>query len=280
MMPLVCVYDEVSGSCLEYCLRGPKFTGKERDTESGFDMFAARYYASNLGRFSSPDPVRMTLDMTDPQTLNKYSYVFNRPTALVDPDGEWPMWFHHVVIEDVFGPKGLNLGARAITTLESASDWVDSAANQEDSKSYMHSMRVGGWFATQTVDQAEALSLGYINSELDAAVSAQIAFENKGQSGLSDDALDHFGHALHTATDATSPEHAGYQPWCWECPLQVHNHITAENRSAVSDNASDAEARHQARVAAAFLWERYQAQLAKRREEEEKKKKKGSDPHS
>jgi RHS repeat-associated protein len=32
-----------------------KFTGKERDTESGNDYFGARYYASTLGRFLSPD---------------------------------------------------------------------------------------------------------------------------------------------------------------------------------------------------------------------------------
>ena len=31
------------------------FTGKERDTESGNDYFGARYYASSMGRFISPD---------------------------------------------------------------------------------------------------------------------------------------------------------------------------------------------------------------------------------
>jgi RHS repeat-associated protein len=32
-----------------------KFTGKERDAESGLDYFGARYYASNMGRWMSPD---------------------------------------------------------------------------------------------------------------------------------------------------------------------------------------------------------------------------------
>jgi len=32
-----------------------KYTGKERDTESGLDMFGARYYGSSLGRFMTPD---------------------------------------------------------------------------------------------------------------------------------------------------------------------------------------------------------------------------------
>jgi RHS repeat-associated protein len=32
-----------------------KFTGKERDAESGNDYFGARYCASSMGRFMSPD---------------------------------------------------------------------------------------------------------------------------------------------------------------------------------------------------------------------------------
>ena len=33
-----------------------KFTGKERDTESGLDYFGARFNANTMGRFKSPDP--------------------------------------------------------------------------------------------------------------------------------------------------------------------------------------------------------------------------------
>jgi RHS repeat-associated protein len=32
-----------------------KFTGKERDSESGLDNFGARYFGSSMGRFMSPD---------------------------------------------------------------------------------------------------------------------------------------------------------------------------------------------------------------------------------
>jgi RHS repeat-associated protein len=32
-----------------------KFTGKERDSESGLDNFGARYDSSQYGRFMSPD---------------------------------------------------------------------------------------------------------------------------------------------------------------------------------------------------------------------------------
>jgi RHS repeat-associated protein len=34
-----------------------KFTGKERDSESGLDNFGARYDSSSMGRFMTPDPL-------------------------------------------------------------------------------------------------------------------------------------------------------------------------------------------------------------------------------
>jgi len=65
------------------------FTSKERDQESGNDYFGARYYASSMGRFLSPDPVIVTPDrLKDPQQLNLYAYVRNNPIRLVDPTGE------------------------------------------------------------------------------------------------------------------------------------------------------------------------------------------------
>jgi RHS repeat-associated protein len=77
------------GGAAQYVLSAHKFTGKERDSESGLDDFGARYYASTMGRFTKPDPVFFQADMlTDPQRFNQYAYVRNNPLALVDPKGE------------------------------------------------------------------------------------------------------------------------------------------------------------------------------------------------
>jgi RHS repeat-associated protein len=69
-----------------------QFTGKERDTESGLDYFGARYYASSMGRWMSPDwsakaePVPYA-KLENPQSLNLYAYVGNNPLSRRDADG-------------------------------------------------------------------------------------------------------------------------------------------------------------------------------------------------
>lgn len=64
-----------------------KFTGVERDAESGLDYFGARYYASSVGRFTGPDPLHASGVITDPQTWNRYAYVSNNPFKYVDIGG-------------------------------------------------------------------------------------------------------------------------------------------------------------------------------------------------
>jgi RHS repeat-associated protein len=69
-----------------------KFTGKERDAESGLDNFGARYDSSSLGRFMTPDWAAKPTTVPyatfgDPQTLNLYSYVENGPLNRIDADG-------------------------------------------------------------------------------------------------------------------------------------------------------------------------------------------------
>ena len=62
-----------------------KFTGQERDAETNLDFFQARYLASGLGRFMSPDPGNAGADFTNPQSWN--GYVLGNPLGWVDPSG-------------------------------------------------------------------------------------------------------------------------------------------------------------------------------------------------
>ena len=71
-----------------------QFTGKERDAETGLDYFGARYFSGAQGRFTSPDwsaapePIPYG-NLSDPQTLNLYSYVRNNPLSTPDLDGHF-----------------------------------------------------------------------------------------------------------------------------------------------------------------------------------------------
>src|SRR5690606_26455342 len=58
-----------------------RFTGKERDDESGLYYHGARYYASWLGRWSATDPAGMV------DGPNLYTYVRGSPVMLRDPNG-------------------------------------------------------------------------------------------------------------------------------------------------------------------------------------------------
>lgn len=69
-----------------------KFTGKERDAESGLDNFGARYYGSSLGRLTGPDSLEVAnlkgalfhSLISNPQNWNKYQYAHNSPLVKTD----------------------------------------------------------------------------------------------------------------------------------------------------------------------------------------------------
>ncbi len=63
-----------------------KFNGKEKDLESGYNYYGARYYCDWLNIWLSVDP----LSDRGPW-ISSYAYCFNNPIQLTDPDGKWPI---------------------------------------------------------------------------------------------------------------------------------------------------------------------------------------------
>nr|WP_281720112.1 SpvB/TcaC N-terminal domain-containing protein [Nitrosomonas nitrosa] len=60
-----------------------RYTGMERDEESGFEYHSARYYSPWLGRWMSADPIGIT------GGINLYLYCSNNPSGKADPSGKY-----------------------------------------------------------------------------------------------------------------------------------------------------------------------------------------------
>jgi RHS repeat-associated protein len=111
-----------------------KFTGKDRDSETGLDYFEARYFASKQGRFTSPDEFsggpddlfdfadvaseNPTLygELTEPQSLNKYVYCYNNPLSFIDIDGHktWGEWLKTGLEVASYIPGPIGAGASLV----------------------------------------------------------------------------------------------------------------------------------------------------------------------
>ena len=63
------------------------FSGKEKDVETGYSYFGARYYDSGLSIWLSVDPLSDKYP-----NLTPYAYCANNPVILVDPDGREVEW--------------------------------------------------------------------------------------------------------------------------------------------------------------------------------------------
>ena len=107
-----------------------KFTGHERDAESGLDHTLYRQYASMTGRWLAPDPLRG--NPAYPQSWNRYSYGSNSPTNLVDADGACPegSWtnsstgMNYTCINVTASASGGLIAPTDVSSGTSADDWL------------------------------------------------------------------------------------------------------------------------------------------------------------
>ena len=97
-------------------------TGKELD-ESDLYYFGVRYYDSDLGRFTSVDPVKEN---------EPYSYVRNNPLYFVDPSGmdeevqQEMNWFENPSQESAVNPSSEQLEEAILNSLNSATKTIEN----------------------------------------------------------------------------------------------------------------------------------------------------------
>lgn len=65
-----------------------RFTGQIQDEGTGFYFYNARSYDPSLGRFAQADTI--IPESINPQSFNRFSYVYNSPLRYVDPTGHLP----------------------------------------------------------------------------------------------------------------------------------------------------------------------------------------------
>jgi RHS repeat-associated protein len=69
------------------------FTGDTQDTIAGTYDAENREQNPNQGRWLSLDPAGLNaVNLTNPQTWNRYAYVLNNPLSSIDPSGFWCVW--------------------------------------------------------------------------------------------------------------------------------------------------------------------------------------------
>ena len=213
-----------------------RFTGKERDTESQLDYFGARYYASSMGRFMSPDalnPVRTSRKvlrqiLEDPQEWNKYIYALNNPVRYGDSSGNFTSKDHTAMEMQALRESGYS--ERASTRAAVADAHMDNLYNMASGVPFLHHFVTTGDNPqhgeqedhSNVAEAKEQSSTFMANKEIQAADLAL--------TGHIGEALDALGQASHTAQDIVRHN---YEP-AGDHPLGEAPATDAETKAAVA----------------------------------------------
>ena len=192
------------------------YAGEPRDEDLSLYYLRERWLAEQEGRFVSSDPLEHSVVISE--SINRYTYAFNRPTDLNDPSGLWPSapWhnIHAQLLQSAFQST---LPAEDINVLVAVSNDQDNPIHggQDTSRSFEHAMSAGHFAAgacevQQGAIAAEALYNQFLHSNLE---QAQL-YEAIGTQATHETALRFLGKNLHAIADSTSPSHQGFQPWC------------------------------------------------------------------
>jgi RHS repeat-associated protein len=180
------------------------YAGKERDVETGYEYFGARYYLSQIGRFTTVDPFLDTENaLVNPQQWNRYAYVSNNPLRKIDPNGLYEIDVHKHLTRALAIAAGIDV--RTATAIATADQGVDD--NWRTGPFWLPSARREFHFTTDEM-----------RDELWGRFTASGSAESLGQ-------------YFHAFQDSYS--HAGFQPE----PGHIHTHwydITS-NRPELAD---------------------------------------------
>ncbi|HXP07491.1 MAG TPA: RHS repeat-associated core domain-containing protein, partial [Acidobacteriaceae bacterium] len=178
-----------------------RFTGQERDSETGLDYFGARYYANNWGRFASPDEPFADQNTIDPRSWSLYSYVRNNPLRYVDLSGE-----------DCITTSNQTSGSVTVTTQVGGSadtcngTYVDGTV---DTSSYQYNGSTLSWSDTSTGGGG---AINFVNASIgdwDPGSSNMLGAAQIGQTAPIGDFLGQLLLAFFTMGEEAEPADVG-----------------------------------------------------------------------
>jgi RHS repeat-associated protein len=123
-----------------------RYTGKERDAESGLDFFGARYFSGGQGRFTSADPLLNSAHPWNPQTWNRYAYGLNNPLKFTDPTGLYNVIDHcgdDKKCEKKFQKSATEL-SKAVDKLQKAVDKMKDGAEKARLRASLKALGTSG----------------------------------------------------------------------------------------------------------------------------------------
>lgn len=196
---------EQNDYCTTQVAQNYKFTGKERDAESGLDMFGARYYGSSLGRLMSPDPIRVSsAHLENPQRWNEYAYALNNPLINVDLGGQFSSDGHTAITMAGLRRAGLDPHSRFARTVIAANHTVDTGHYYGFLSAQLDWQHQADHFLKAPEPQNQ---IGAYTNAMDRIHGlADAAFSTIKSSGL-DAAAKDIGSALHTIQDSYAHTH-------------------------------------------------------------------------
>ena len=144
-----------------------RFTGQELEPNLGIYDYGARYYDPVLRRFLQIDSFQGSPN--DPRTLNRYSYVNNNPTNLVDPTGHCG----RASEKDIFGDIGCDS-----TFMNTQFAMFQSLASESVNDAIERWRRLGGIVFDEVVSTAirEVVSTAIRPQNVDMSLRATLVF--------------------------------------------------------------------------------------------------------
>ncbi len=129
------------------------FSGKEKDAETGYGYFGARYYDSGLSIWLSVDPMSDKTPFATP-----YAYCINNPIILHDPDGQ--DWFVNELTGDIYYDEDLKKGSESCVADGKNIKWLgkNDMFGQSASSAILGNQDIGtiwNWGFNEKVGRAE-----------------------------------------------------------------------------------------------------------------------------